>query len=130
MILVAEDNEINQLVVKHTLLNAGYDFKIVADGRQAVESFLADAPALILMDISMPVMNGHEATREIRLREAETGGHVIIIGVTANALQGDCEACLEAGMDDYLAKPLELDVLVDKIANWLARGTDQESLSA
>ncbi|MHA1523496.1 MAG: response regulator [Alphaproteobacteria bacterium] len=130
MILVAEDNEVNQMVVMHTLMNAGYDFEIVADGKQAVEVFQQRSPDLILMDISMPVMSGYEATLAIREMEKGTDGHVIIIGVTANALQGDREACLEAGMDDYISKPLKLDDLIEMIAGWLDSELRAKKLTA
>ena len=71
------------------------------------------------MDVSMPVMNGHEATREIRTRELITKKHTPIIGVTAHAIKGDREKCLEAGMDDYLSKPVSPDKLEEKLHHWL-----------
>ncbi|MCI5075727.1 response regulator [Oricola sp.] len=120
-ILIAEDNEVNQLVFSQILLEAGYAFEIVGDGRQAVDTSLRKPPRLILMDISMPEMNGLEATEAIRAREAETGAHTPIIGVTAHALKGDRERCIQAGMDDYLSKPISPDTLLRKIDNWLHR---------
>jgi CheY-like chemotaxis protein len=74
------------------------------------------------MDVSMPEMNGLEATGAIRRAEAESGGHVPIIGVTAHALKGDRERCLEAGMDDYLPKPISPKALVAKIERWALQG--------
>jgi CheY-like chemotaxis protein len=71
------------------------------------------------MDVSMPVMNGHQATQAIRARERQRRGHVPIIGVTAHALKGDREACLQAGMDDYISKPISPDMLERKIGEWL-----------
>jgi CheY-like chemotaxis protein len=78
------------------------------------------SPRLILMDVSMPEMNGYEATRAIRAGEAGKGAHIPIIGVTAHALKGDREKCIEAGMDDYLSKPISPDRLGAKIGNWLS----------
>lgn len=119
-ILVVEDNEVNQLVFKQILSETGLSFAIANNGKEAVESFASSRPGLILMDVSMPEMNGLEATVEIRRMEAEQGGHVPIIGVTAHALKGDRERCLEAGMDDYLSKPISPRALLEKIDRWSA----------
>ncbi|MEO0636563.1 MAG: response regulator [Pseudomonadota bacterium] len=123
-ILAAEDNEVNQLVLSQILEDTGYTFEIVENGQLALEKSGEVNPRLILMDVSMPVMNGHEATRAIREREKQTGIHVPIIGVTAHALTGDKEACLEAGMDDYLSKPISPEKLVEKLADWFEKMTD------
>ncbi len=120
-ILVAEDNEVNQLVFTQILGETNRDFEIVSNGRLAVEAFKELRPGMILMDVSMPEMSGLEATQAIRALEAETGGHVPIIGVTAHALKGDRERCLEAGMDDYLSKPISPKALLQKVERWLAR---------
>jgi CheY-like chemotaxis protein len=77
-------------------------------------------PKLILMDVSMPEMNGYEATRAIRAYEAGKGEHIPIIGVTAHALKGDRDKCLDSGMDDYLPKPISPDRLGTKIGSWLS----------
>lgn len=119
-ILIAEDNEVNQLVFGQMLSGLGLTYRIAGNGRTAVEMFRTLSPRLILMDVSMPEMNGYEATRAIRDSEAATGGHVPIIGVTAHALKGDREKCLEAGMDDYLSKPISPDRLGAKIGTWLS----------
>ena len=79
-------------------------------------------PSLILMDVSMPRLNGLDATRAIREIEQETGRHTPIIGVTAHALKGDMEKCLDAGMDDYLSKPVSPDALAAKIEKWIGGG--------
>lgn len=122
-ILVCEDNEVNQIVFTQTLQAAGYNFKIASNGKMGVEYFKVRKPSLILMDVSMPEMNGLDATKAIRELEKEMGGNVTIIGVTAHAIKGDMERCLEAGMDDYLPKPISPDVLVEKIQKYL----DQQS---
>ncbi len=111
-VLVAEDNEVNQIVIQQILTDTDYSFKIVCNGALAVEQFKAMAPDLVLMDISMPEMNGLEATRAIRDFEAEGGGRVPIIGLTAHALKGDKEMCFDAGMDDYVPKPISVDKLL------------------
>jgi len=118
-ILVAEDNEVNQLVFTQILEETPYSFQIVGNGRLAVEAFAEMGPSLILMDISMPEMGGIEATGVIRELELERGVHTTIIGVTAHALKGDRERCLEAGMDDYLPKPISPRALRQKIDHWL-----------
>ncbi len=118
-ILVAEDNDINQIVFTQILQETPYTFKIVADGTEAVASYQNDAPKLILMDVSMPEMNGIDAAKMIRDLEKASGTHVPIVGVTANALRGDREKCLDVGMDDYLAKPVSPATLKQKIADWL-----------
>jgi signal transduction histidine kinase/CheY-like chemotaxis protein len=118
-ILVAEDNEVNQLVFEQILSQLGLTFKIADNGRTAVEMFRTLKPRLVLMDVSMPEMNGLDATRAIRAMEGPSSGRTPIIGVTAHALKGDRERCFEAGMDDYIAKPISPDRLGAKIANWL-----------
>ena len=118
-ILVAEDNEVNQLVFTQILGETGYSVQIVANGRKAVEARARLRPRMILMDVSMPEMNGLEATAEIRRCEALEGAHVPIVGVTAHALKGDRERCLEAGMDDYLPKPISPKSLLEKLERWL-----------
>jgi signal transduction histidine kinase/CheY-like chemotaxis protein len=127
-ILVAEDNEVNQLVFAQILNGLGLTYRIVGNGRTAVEMHRAMRPKLILMDVSMPEMNGFEATIAIRQAEATSGAHTPIIGVTAHALKGDREKCLESGMDDYLHKPISPDRLSAKIAGRL--GDAQIAVSA
>ncbi|MCU0659722.1 MAG: response regulator, partial [Polyangiaceae bacterium] len=103
-ILVVEDNLINQKVLSAMLRKMGYRFELAADGRQAIEQIHRQHFDIILMDCFMPVMDGYEATRQIRATESH---HHTIIAVTANVLEGDREKCLAAGMDDYLAKPVD-----------------------
>jgi CheY-like chemotaxis protein len=110
---------VNQLVFGQILSGLGLSYRIAGNGRTAVEMVRTFNPRLILMDVSMPEMNGYEATRAIRAAEAATGERVPIIGVTAHALKGDREKCLDSGMDDYLSKPISPDRLGAKIGNWL-----------
>lgn len=122
-ILVAEDNEVNQMVFTQILGETGYGFEIVGNGRKALDAFGTLNPCMILMDVSMPEMSGLEATAAIRLLEQETGTHVPIVGVTAHALKGDRERCLEAGMDDYLPKPISPRALLEKVERWIGAGS-------
>ncbi|WP_152599469.1 response regulator [Hoeflea sp. BAL378] len=120
-ILVAEDNEVNQIVFTQILEDLGVRYQIADNGGSAFELWRSHRPALILMDVSMPVMNGHQATQAIRKAEAEDPslGRTPVVGVTAHALTGDRERCLEAGMDDYLSKPISPEKLEAKIREWL-----------
>ena len=119
-ILIAEDNDVNQLVFGQILNGLGLSYRIAGNGRTAVEMYRALRPRLILMDVSMPEMNGCEATGAIRAIEQQSGSHTPIIGVTAHALKGDREKCIEVGMDDYLPKPISPDRLGSKIGTWLS----------
>jgi signal transduction histidine kinase/CheY-like chemotaxis protein len=119
-ILIAEDNDVNQLVFGQILNGFGLSYRIAGNGRTAVEMYRALRPRLVLMDVSMPEMNGYEATRAIRALEGQNGERTPIIGVTAHALKGDREKCIEAGMDDYLPKPVSPDRLGAKIGTWLS----------
>ncbi len=106
-ILVAEDNAVNQLLMRRILESAGHIITTVGTGAAAVEAVERDRPELVFMDIQMPVLDGFEATRRIREAEAEGGDHLPIVAMTAHALSGDRERCLEVGMDEYLAKPVK-----------------------
>lgn len=130
-VLVAEDNEVNQLVFSQVLDGLGLNYRIADNGRTAVEMHKALKPRLILMDVSMPEMNGYEATAAIREMESGTGARTPIIGITAHALKGDREKCLEAGMDDYLSKPISPNRLATKIDLWMDNGkSDREAIRA
>ncbi|MBV2185170.1 MAG: response regulator, partial [Rhizobium sp.] len=120
-VLVAEDNEVNQIVFRHILQSTELSHRIVGNGREAIVAWRAHNPRLIMMDVSMPILNGHQAARTIREAEKAEGEgrHVPIIGVTAHALDSDREACLAAGMDDYLSKPISPEQLEAKIERWL-----------
>ena len=115
-ILMAEDNAINQRVGKLILQRAGFAIDVVRDGREALQAHCNNPYDLILMDCQMPVMDGFEASRQIRLL---TEPQPVIIAVTANALLGERERCLEAGMDDYLSKPFQAEELIETVQKWV-----------
>jgi CheY-like chemotaxis protein len=114
-ILIAEDNEVNQHVIKHILGKMGYRPVIVKNGREAVEAMDDGQHNLILMDMQMPIMDGLEATKVIRSKNIE---QPVIIALTANAMDSDQQLCLQAGMDDYICKPVKLDELMNKLGKW------------
>jgi signal transduction histidine kinase/CheY-like chemotaxis protein/HPt (histidine-containing phosphotransfer) domain-containing protein len=122
-ILLAEDNRVNQVVAKRILEKMGHAVSTTSNGSEAL-SFLAGASFdLVLMDIQMPVMDGFAATKEIRMQEVKTGGHLPIIALTAHAMKGDRERCLQAGMDGYVSKPItsaELQSAISRVMNWSA----------
>jgi CheY-like chemotaxis protein len=115
-ILVAEDNRVNQKVARRLLEKQGHQVAVVATGREAVEACRATSFDLVLMDIDMPELNGYEATAAIRSHEATIDQYTPILALTANAMKGDREKCLAAGMDGYVAKPIQLDELREAIA--------------
>jgi PAS domain S-box-containing protein len=114
-VLLAEDNLVNQKVVKKFLEKLGHEVEIVNNGKQALSALKTRNFNLILMDVQMPIMDGYEATAAIRKKEAGKTKHIPIIAMTAKALKGDRESCLAVGMDDYLAKPISLPGLSEKI---------------
>ena len=124
-VLVAEDNEVNQILFTQMLMASGLRFRLVDNGEEAVAVFRASRPRMILMDISMPVMNGLQASRAIRELESGSARRVPIVAVTAHVLDGDREECLAAGMDDYLAKPISIEKLEEKLDRWLKHGKAQ-----
>lgn len=119
-ILLVEDNVINQKIVLLSLNKQVKQIDVAANGKEALEMFGLKQYDLILMDIKMPVMDGIVATKKIREIESTGDSHVPIVAVTANALAGDRENCLAAGVDDYIAKPFTTDLLIKKMKNWLA----------
>ena len=116
-ILMAEDNAINQRVGKLILQRAGFFIDLVSDGNEALEAHRAKPYDLILMDCQMPTMDGFEATRLIRQLDQR---QPVIIAVTANALVGERERCISAGMDDYLSKPFQAEHLVAMVRKWVS----------
>jgi diguanylate cyclase (GGDEF)-like protein len=125
-ILVAEDNPTNQMVAGGMLAMNGCHCEFAANGREAIDAVRSGHFDLILMDCSMPEMDGYEATAHIRNIEESLGRHTPIVAMTANTQQGDAEKCLAAGMDDYLAKPITLSELRHKLGRWLARSKPAE----
>ena len=109
-VLLVEDNVVNQFVASSILHRCECEVTVVNDGREALAAYRDGEIDIILMDCQMPVMDGFEATREIRKREAERGlARTPIIALTANVLEADRDHCLNAGMDDYVAKPLKIE---------------------
>jgi PAS domain S-box-containing protein len=129
-VLVAEDNEVNQIVFTQILQGTNLTFLVVNNGQEAVNAWETHSPRIIMMDVSMPVMNGHDATRAIRSRERGQGHRVPIIGVTAHALESDRDLCLDAGMDDYMSKPISPELLEEKIQLWLGKITELSGRSS
>ena len=120
-ILLVEDDEINRDMLSRRLERRGYQVVIVIDGEQALVMARSQSPDLILMDMSLPVLDGWEATRQ--LRAASETRTVPIIALTAHAMQGDREKAIEAGCDDYDTKPVEFQRLLAKIEAILGKGT-------
>ena len=120
-ILVAEDNEANQFLIKAITRAEDWDIIMVDDGEQALAAYRKDQFDLILMDVQMPVLNGYEATRMIRELEADKGIHTPIIALTAYAMKSDKDQCIEAGMDDYIAKPFKRQQFIDVVKNALEK---------
>jgi len=125
-ILVVEDNQVNQVVVQGMLEKLGYGFSLVNNGKEAIEEVQRDNYNLVLMDCQMPGMDGYIATGKIRDTETE-GQRLPIIALTANAMAGDADKCFSAGMDDYLAKPFEIEDLSDKLNKWLSADVREET---
>ncbi|MFO0977191.1 MAG: response regulator [Planctomycetaceae bacterium] len=126
-ILVAEDYEINQVVVREFLTRFGFECQLVSNGQEAVEKATTRQYDLVLMDCQMPEMDGFQATEEIRRFElssrglSRSGARLPVIALTANAISGDREVCLASGMDDYLSKPINKNALLEVLRKWLPR---------
>jgi two-component system cell cycle response regulator DivK len=118
-ILLVEDNEMNRDMLSRRLVRRGFEVVMAIDGGQAVAMAEGERPNLILMDMSLPVIDGWEATR--RIKAADTTRHIPIIALTAHAMSGDREKALGAGCDDYDTKPIEMPRLLEKIDALLAR---------
>lgn len=118
-ILLVEDNEMNRDMLSRRLTRKGYEIAIAVDGRQGVDMATSEAPDIILMDMSLPEIDGWEATRRIKADPAVSA--IPVIALTAHAMAGDREQALGAGCDDYDTKPIELPRLLEKIAAQLAR---------
>ena len=123
-VLLVEDNRVNQQVALGMLARIGCAVETAANGREALERLAAASFDVVLMDCHMPEMDGFEATAAIRAREAVGGRRTPIVALTANAIEGDRERCLAAGMDDYLAKPIRLADLRRVVERWGGRATE------
>ncbi|BDX38266.1 hypothetical protein CYCD_16210 [Tenuifilaceae bacterium CYCD] len=118
-VLLVEDNLINQKIVILSLKKIVKNIEVANNGKEALDKFGTSKYDIILMDIQMPIMNGYVTTKKIREIESSTSTHTPIIAITANALLGDREECLAAGMDDYISKPFQIEVLIQKMRNLL-----------
>jgi two-component system, sensor histidine kinase and response regulator len=128
-VLVAEDNPVNQDVASLILEKLGVECEIVNNGREALEALRRGRFDLVLMDCNMPEMDGFTATAEIRHEEEGSGRHLPIVALTAKAIQGDREACLAAGMDDYLAKPFKEEQLYALLIRWLPKSANTQAVA-
>jgi two-component system sensor histidine kinase/response regulator len=126
-VLLAEDNSVNQLVAKAMLAKLGLRVEIAANGEEALAMLAAKNYDLVLMDCQMPIMDGYQATAAIRRSQADSPQRLPVIAMTANAMEGDREKCLKAGMDDYLSKPYTLAQLETMLARWLTPATHDPS---
>ncbi len=118
-VLLVEDNLINQKIVILSLKKIVKNIEVANNGKEALDKFGTSKYDIILMDIQMPIMNGYVTTKKIREIESSTNSHTPIIAITANALLGDREECLAAGMDDYISKPFQIEVLIQKMRKLL-----------
>jgi CheY-like chemotaxis protein len=129
-VLLAEDHAVNQKLATHILQKRGYSVVVAGDGLRAVDEFRKQRFDLVLMDVQMPFMSGLEAAAAIRALERETGGRVPIVALTAHAMKGDRDRCLEAGMDDYLSKPIHTAELFRKIDDLLRRPSGELAIAS
>jgi two-component system cell cycle response regulator DivK len=123
-ILIVEDNEMNRDMLSRRLIRRGYEIVMAVDGEEGIAAAKAERPDLVLMDMSLPVMDGWEATRRLKAEPSTRG--IPVIGLTAHAMGGDREKVIDAGCDDYDTKPVELPRLLQKIEALLA-GADNRS---
>ena len=123
-VLLVEDNEVNRMVAEHMLSAAGVAVSCAANGEEALQQLATGRFDCVLMDVQMPVMDGLEAVRRYREHERiNHSGHLPVIALTANALVGERERCIEAGMDDYLAKPFQRRKLLTLLARYLPQAS-------
>lgn len=123
-ILLVEDNELNRDMLSRRLTRRGFEVLLAADGEEGITKAAAELPDLILMDMSLPKLDGWESTRRIKA-DASTAA-IPVIALTAHAMSGDREQALAAGCDDYDTKPIELDRLLEKIARFLPGAGNKE----
>jgi signal transduction histidine kinase/CheY-like chemotaxis protein len=127
LVLVVEDSPVNRLVAMHVLERCGFRAHVVNDGREALQALSTQRYAAVLMDCQMPDIDGYEATRELRRRE-NGGRRTPVIAMTAHAMTGDRERCLEAGMDDYIAKPVRSHTLNEVLRRWVDEAPEPTAL--
>lgn len=114
-ILLVEDNMLNQKLMYFNLTKMGFNLKMVNNGQEAVDACKNDKYEFIMMDLMMPIMDGFQATKAIRTIEKQTGNKSYIIGLTSNVYDSDKDKCLDAGMDEYMPKPFDIDVFIDTL---------------
>lgn len=114
-ILLVEDNMLNQKLMYFNLTKMGFNLKMVNNGQEAVDAYKNGKYEFIMMDLMMPIMDGYQATKAIRNIEKETGNKSYIIGLTSNVYDSDKDKCLDAGMDEYMPKPFDIDVFIDTL---------------
>jgi CheY-like chemotaxis protein len=122
-ILLAEDDSTNQYVFRAILSAAGYEVEMVENGLQALERVRVNPPSIILLDMMMPVMDGYEAAG--RIAADPQLDEIPVVALTARAMKGDLEKTIEAGCDDYLAKPVSRKILLDKVGEWIAKPAEE-----
>lgn len=127
-ILLVEDNEMNRDMLSRRLSRRGYEVVIAVDGQQGCDMALSENPDIVLMDMSLPIIDGWEATRRIKAAAATCA--LPVIGLTAHAMSGDREKAIEAGCDDYDTKPVELERLLAKIETLIHRAADAKAANA
>ena len=124
-ILLVEDNEMNRDMLSRRLVRKKFEVVIAVDGVEGVEMSISEAPNIIIMDMSLPELDGWEATRKIKANPQTKS--IPVIAMTAHAMTGDREKCLQAGCDDYDTKPVELSTLLDKIKNLISKNQANET---
>jgi CheY-like chemotaxis protein len=118
-LLLAEDNAFNQKVAATMLKKLGFEVEVAKNGQETVDKIAANADfGLVFMDCEMPVMDGYQATQNIRELEKTTGKHVPIIAMTAHSSPEDRQQCIDCGMDDYISKPFKIDALKEIVEKW------------
>ncbi|AFM39704.1 CheY-like receiver domain-containing protein [Desulfosporosinus acidiphilus SJ4] len=117
-LLIVEDDEINRMVMEKIAIRKGWEVLLAENGEVAVDIYQKLEFEVIIMDCQMPILDGFKATRAIRQLESNSGTHIPIIALTANTLEGDREKCLNAGMDDYLTKPIETNDFYTIVEKW------------
>jgi CheY-like chemotaxis protein len=125
-VLLADDNAVNQRLAQRLLEKHGHHVTVTANGREALAALDRENFDVVLMDVQMPEMDGFDATASIRAREQDTGRHLPIIAMTAHAMQGDRERCLAAGMDGYIAKPIQARELIDLLEKFSVAAREEE----